>query len=129
MNHEILFRGKRKDNNEWVYGDLIHDWDDLFIGGDFLDETGNPMYMKFEVIPETVGQYTNFNDNKSNKIFDGDIVEEGCNGLILDVIYDNEIGTYKLKGTENYFIKDAPIEWEVVGNIWDNPELLDEEVK
>lgn len=105
---EILFRGKRVDNGEWVYGYLC------------------------EVIPETVGQYTGLTDKNGKKIFEGDIVhcisntdcgncvvifEEGEFRLIPDRYYK----TYTTGGGYHAircFIK------EVIGNIHDNPELL-----
>lgn len=67
---EIIFRGKRKDNGEWVYGDLYHDWNRLYTKPDI--KIANNMG-KFPVIPETVGQLTGLKTS-THQLFDALVI-------------------------------------------------------
>lgn len=126
---EILFRGKRKDNGEWVYGDF-----QLHSLQCFIIERGT--LKRYKVIPETVGQFTGLTDKNGKKIFEGDIVEGHCHSQWSRrlqrcvVAYERdsfEARHYVMQGSEKryytykvLFSKDV----EVIGNIYDNPELL-----
>ena len=127
---EILFRGKRTDNGEWEYGDL---WCNPYgkrvvcIVSPINDQgtTGGN-----EVDPETVCQFTGLYDKNGRKIFEGDIVERG--GRIWRVKYGDNYGkfmmtTYTEKGVSwGRDFDTIPPDWcEVIGNIYDNPELLE----
>ena len=75
MNERYLFRGKRADNGEWVYGDLIHRkiWSsDVCVIR--ASDDGFDAYVEYEVIPETVGQCTGLKDKNGKLIFEGDVV-------------------------------------------------------
>ena len=120
---EILFRGKRTNNGEWVYGcALPHDKDACTI---FRQHPLTGELEGFEVDPETVGQYTGLTDIHVGKIFEGDIVKYG--ETVHEVVFEHRFGC-------GYFgiVMDKNEVWqfgvsvpankmEVIGNIWDNP--------
>ena len=125
---EILFRGKRADNDQWVNGFYAHELQ----GGHFIsaDEGAwydGPMLSYVEVIPETVGQYTGLDDKNGVKIFEGDILRGSMVNLIVAyegagfVAYwmDHDYGY----GTEKMWCNLVE-GGEVIGNIHDNPELM-----
>ena len=130
---EILFRGKRVDNGKWVCGCLFEIWDEAYI----LWGTTNDAPNMIEIIPETVGQFTGLTDKNGTKIFEGDICRfrEWNNGdmcWIGKVHYEHlqfVISGDKNKECEIPFTLPMsfliPENVEVIGNIHDNPELLE----
>ena len=127
---EILFRGKRTDNGEWIYGDLIQNVDCLKIREQ--EKSIKKITKSYEVDLETVGQFTGLLDKNGKKIFEGDIVL----GLFLFDMSINAVvkfrdGAFGLEWRRgeiiefNAFTSLCNITYEIIGNIYDNPELLE----
>ena len=129
---EILFKAKKMGNGEWVEGDLsyiVHDKKRMYVfpaGG--LDSAD-----RYEVYPETLCQYTGLKDKNGKRIWENDIVsfidcsstesgyvEHNCVGRVA---WDCECASFRVSGTlsaEAWVLQDCV----VIGNIFDNPELL-----
>ena len=132
---EILFRGKRVDNGEWMYGDLLHP--DLYDNGYFIEDFTQNKNNCHEITPSTIGQYTGLIAN-GKEIFEGDIVKYkntdgiSSNGVILTitgkVVYNKKTASFAVDGRDKIGAKHFdyfPIKKiEIIGNIHDNPELL-----
>ncbi len=126
---EILFRGKRFETQEWIEGDLLIDGPkDVSIRADHCT-------MYEDVLPETVGQYTGLSDKNGKKIFEGDIcsfidfhsgsdMETYCEG-----VWSFEDGQFyisnRLSCDTSDLICEGVFEGYIIGNIHDNPELLE----
>ena len=123
---EVIFRGKRTDNGEWVKGYLYITHIGAHEIGSY-DAEINIERLTFDVIPETVGQYTGLTDKNGKRIFEGDIVSlVKHDSLIYKVVYVP--CRYELVNSKgvNCFVLDIykSENIEVIGNIHDNPELL-----
>lgn len=149
MEREILFRGKRKDNGEWICGDLLQDVESgicaivsyVNLGGNIHDLSESCI---FAVIPETVGQYTGLTDKNGVKIFEGDIVKGTAYSAtrIGVIVWIDEISSFGVRHVNAQNLtawvnssilrcaaigKTDEFAAEVIGNIHDNPELLKKE--
>ena len=135
---EILFRGKRKDNEEWVKGHLgIEVGNQLVIEYcDFDDILDEYCVKERFIIPETVGQYTGLTDKNGAKIFEGDIIEGDLeDNLDLGAKWRSVVVMGKFGWLADDPTGSAPTpldefdikEGEVIGNIHDNPELMEKE--
>ena len=135
MNREILFRGKRIDTGEWAEG--------FYCGGNerktlrpciFVYIPDRQSYDCQDIIPETVGQYTGLKDIHGVKIFEGDIIKQYEKTQFGDPVSDFGLVKWDNKEcmlfrTSTRIGKDRLVTsrdiYEVVGNIYDNPDLLE----
>lgn len=137
---EILFRGQtrrygekvklngEKIKSNWVYGGIFPQNGD----GDFaIIYQQEPIIEKYPVYADTVGQYTGLTDKNGKKIFEGDIVKYG--DTVHKVVFEQRNGTayfglvYSTLETLSFGYYQDLKQIEVIGNIYDNPELLGEE--
>lgn len=120
---EILFRGKRTDNGKWVYGNLVRGCDEKYA---YIVEFGNREMCRnyVDVHPETVGQYTGLKDRNGTNIFEGDIVLLKGDEEPYQVVFDESC--FQVYSDSVCYVMDNfyDYEIEVIGNIYDNPELL-----
>lgn len=126
---EILFRGKKNNSNDWVYGNLFNP-----------DKADTPtqicmgthiVRICYEIDPETVGEFTGRTDKNGKKIFEGDIIKgkvHEMNGYRVrkGVVEYHDVGfIMNLEPNSWYDQKNIPPDCEIIGNIYDNPELLE----
>lgn len=134
---ENLFHGKRVDNGEWVEGYYFCDTDleqsyiqgyDYYTGENGLQREA----FCYEVIPETVGQYTGLTDKIGKKIFEGDVLRRAYHPE-EDVVIEWFDGSFMFKEVHNpnddeysilCCVQNAVSHLKVIGNIYDNPELI-----
>lgn len=128
---EIIFRGKRKDNKEWVQGYYFKRVRN-FAGLKTIEhcyiqyETWDEGFIVYEVYPKTISQFTGLVDKHGKKIFEGDILAKGFE--LYEVRWNPEqvrwgiyLGNYEVAG----FTKFSEPYFEVIGNVYDNKELLE----
>lgn len=146
---KILFRGKCKATNLWYYGFLykgcfILGGDEDFMHGEYrdtIDKTWIDDYM-YCVDPETVGQFTGLCDRNGKEIFEGDIVsvysdcdgyyteEQNLRGVVMfddEDFFDYEVSFNHIRNTCLEYLSNHRDNIEVIGNIYDNPKMLEVE--
>lgn len=123
---EILFRGKRAYNGEWIYGDLFH------IDGEVII-CNHSKGFNIAVIPSTVGEFTGFTDMHGRKIFEGDILEfTNSDGekTPYEIYWNGSKACWYIR-EYNWYEDDCsywdPKHFEIIGNIYDNLELIKQE--
>lgn len=140
---EIKFRGKRVDNGEWVYGYYCKE--DL--GEEGIKHVIIPVYSYEYVDGKTVGQYTGLKDKNDKRIYEGSIVkytfdvpgsvyatENGLKERISEVFWSDWRSSFSVYADKNSKLANNDLfryvrngnTVEIIGNIYDNPELLKE---
>lgn len=132
---EILFRGKRIDNGEWVEGNLfVSDTDGrthILVGTRIIT-------IEWEVYQETIGQFTGLTDKNGKRIFEGDIViydnspyNAYCEPQKGVIAWRNGSLSFKYRPWTSVMYRPLcsddffSVKCEVIGNIHDNPDLLE----
>ena len=130
---EILFRGKRTINGDWVYGDFVRGNERKSLRDSiFVYDSETQSFNAYEINPSTLGQYTGLTDKNGKQIFEG-VVAKVLQGKDKDIAYVGfENGAFMLyPKTGNIYERTLWEYWyndwdvEVIGNITDNPELLE----
>lgn len=129
---EIEFRGKRLDNGEWIYGDLLENQGRNFIYHATSESTiednddGRIVVVAVEVDYNTVGQYTGLKDKNGREIWEGDVLTDKF-GSIGVVEWRNCGFVVNFGDVDIFLISDCfddSYQMWAIGNIHDNPELL-----
>lgn len=140
---EILFKAKRIDNGEWIEGHYTECRGETFIGIDtssMFEIFCPPVIRWFKVSSETLCQFTGLYDKNGNKIWENDIVNH--NGEYATVKFGTYCSSFDCESYNLGFYVDFPEEtfyrkelgyWrrkaEIAGNVFDNPELLQEKIR
>ena len=138
---KILFRGKTESSKTWVFGYYV------FRGGVKHQIVTDSHVFPFVILPETLGQFTGLLDKNGKEIFEGDIVRKydpdynsdahdkwAENGYMGDEPMKEKVDYVTLENWGTWLSKEffgwegegleSPEDWEIIGNIHDNPELL-----
>lgn len=128
-----LYRGKRIDNDEWAIGNLLV-FPDLTSYICCPDADDGETLVKYSVYPEKVGECTGLTDKNGKKIFEGDIVTAQdnvigspfCDGITGKIVYDETAFFIEPKDPmESQWLFNECAVYKIIGNIYDNPELLE----
>lgn len=139
---EIIFRGKRIDTGEWVHGFIISVSDGTWIlkPAYTLTMCNRPLKTDLEVIqvdPATVGQYTGLKDKNGKEIYEGDILDcsyvNPMTGNKVERLFFVECGEAAFVARcighspfGDIYLHFENTEGNIIGNIHDNPELLEQ---
>lgn len=126
MNREIKFRGKRIDTGEWLYGDLVHSKDKTRCG---ILVNDAETYDECEVNPDTVSRYTGLKDRNGKDVWEGDLLLTPERDIMVAEWQDAKIITRCVRPANPRYVNSLTFAYPVsgvIGNIYDNPELLED---
>lgn len=137
MNRKTIFKGKREDTGEWIIGNVLQSDEDTYIATSFLAGNADKSLMvaAYEIVPETLCNLTGVIDKKGHDIWEYDIVRNKSNNfgdLIGKIVFEN--GAFVVHWIKQLdpkkpracaLTKNILNVQEVIGNIFDNPELLE----
>lgn len=130
MNRKIIFRAKRSENNDWVYGDLLHP-SCVSAGYEIYPYIRDRHACAHEVDKDTIGQFTGLYDKNGKEIYEGDIVLHKTYHGEKSCVVRFECGAFIIGYHEGSSTKRTPMlinkSCVLIGNIHDNPELIKEE--
>lgn len=130
MNRKIIFRAKRSENNDWVYGDLLHP-SCVSAGYEIHPYIRDRHACAHEVDKDTIGQFTGLYDKNGKEIYEGDIVLHKTYHGEKSCVVRFECGAFIIGYHEGSSTKRMPMlinkSCVLIGNIHDNPELIKEE--
>ena len=130
---EILFRAKQNYTKEWLYGAVVKDGDECLIT---VGEPDGLYKQKMTVVEEsTVGQFTGLTDKNGKRVFEGDIIKHNNTHFVVE-FSSNHLGficidrKHKTRGgfanwRDGNWMKNVSSYIQIIGNIHDNPELLE----
>lgn len=137
---EIKFRGQRQSDNKWIYGDLLQPTEicDIYEISDCESIDGS----RYDVVEDTIGQYTGLHDENGKEIYEGDIIDFSydmfvgnfntfvAKGIVIfeeGAFYVQCLENERLTKDESYLLYTINIDTiEIIGNIYENPELLED---
>lgn len=129
MIREIKFRGKRIDTGKWVYGYYYSECGNTYIFEDRQKESMTRRNVVYSVKEDTIGQYTGLKDRNGKEIYEGDLLLSV--GMVWKVVYHENLASFVL--CTEYGRGNSPLgemirsfDFKIIGNIHDNPELLEE---
>ena len=124
---EIKFRGIREKTGEWVYGYLVIR-EEPFLH-DIVSPIGNQSSCTWSIKRGSEGQYTGLKDKNGDEIYEGDVLFHPLQGRRrVYYPYSERVASYGLRDIDNGFgstLQDSHAVWEVIGNIYENHELLE----
>ncbi len=124
MNRTIKFRGKRLDNDEWVYGYYVEDG---FIN---ICSHNEDDFLQYNIVdPDTVGQFTGLLDRNGKEVYEGDLLKE--DEITWEIFWCDDVAAFMVEqynpesdAPKMFLLSDVAKDSEVIGNIYDNPELM-----